>query len=51
MLPDDLHETFDKIVRTGLKLVLATNPIFPFNVQIKRLVWPGPVWTILISTW
>ena len=41
MLPDDLHETFDKIVRTGLKLVLATNPIFPFNVQIKRLAWAG----------
>jgi len=40
-LPDDLHETFDKIVRTGLKLVLATNPIFPFNVQTKRLAWAG----------
>jgi FMN phosphatase YigB (HAD superfamily) len=40
-LPDDLHETFDKIVRTGLKLVLATNPIFPINVQIKRLAWAG----------
>jgi FMN phosphatase YigB (HAD superfamily) len=40
-LPDDLHETFNKIVRTGLKLVLATNPIFPFNVQIKRLAWAG----------
>ena len=40
-LPDDLHKTFDKIVRTGLKLVLATNPIFPFNVQTKRLAWAG----------
>ncbi len=40
-LPDDLHETFDKIVQTGLKLVLATNPIFPFNVQMKRLAWAG----------
>jgi FMN phosphatase YigB (HAD superfamily) len=40
-LPVDLHGTFDKIVSTGLKLVLATNPIFPFNVQIKRLAWAG----------
>jgi FMN phosphatase YigB (HAD superfamily) len=40
-LPDDLHETFDKIVRTGLKLVLASNPIFPLNVQMKRLAWAG----------
>ena len=40
-LPDALHETFDKIVQTGLKLVLATNPIFPLNVQMKRLAWAG----------
>jgi FMN phosphatase YigB (HAD superfamily) len=40
-LPDDLHETLDKIVRTGLKLVLASNPIFPLNVQMKRLAWAG----------
>ncbi len=39
--PDALHETFDKIVQTGLKLVLATNPIFPLNVQMKRLAWAG----------
>lgn len=40
-LPDDLHETFHKIVRSGLKLVLASNPIFPLNVQMKRLAWAG----------
>jgi FMN phosphatase YigB (HAD superfamily) len=38
-LPNDLHETFHKIVRSGLKLVLASNPIFPLNVQMKRLAW------------
>jgi len=38
-LPDDLHETFDEIGQTGLKLVLASNPIFPLNVQMKRLAW------------
>jgi FMN phosphatase YigB (HAD superfamily) len=29
----------DHVVRTGLTLVLASNPIFPLNVQIKRLAW------------
>ena len=40
-LPNDLHKTFHKIVRSGLKLVLASNPIFPLNVQMKRLAWAG----------
>jgi FMN phosphatase YigB (HAD superfamily) len=31
----------DKIVQTGFKLVLASNPIFPLNVQMKRLGWVG----------
>jgi len=38
-LPDHLYETMDKIVQTGLKMVLASNPIFPFDVQMKRLAW------------
>ena len=29
----------DEIVQTGLKMVLASNPIFPFDVQMKRLAW------------
>lgn len=40
-LPKDLHETMDTILQTGLKLVLASNPIFPLNVQMKRLAWAG----------
>ncbi len=40
-LPNDLHETMDNIVQTGLKLVLASNPIFPLNVHMKRLAWAG----------
>jgi FMN phosphatase YigB (HAD superfamily) len=38
-LPDHLYETMDEIVQTGLKMVLASNPIFPFDVQMKRLAW------------
>ena len=38
-LPSHLHKTMDNIVRTGLTLVLASNPIFPLNVQMKRLAW------------
>jgi len=40
-LPNNLHETMNNIVQTGLKLVLASNPIFPFNVHMKRLAWAG----------
>jgi FMN phosphatase YigB (HAD superfamily) len=38
-LPNHLYKTMDNIVRTGLTLVLASNPIFPLNVQMKRLAW------------
>lgn len=38
-LPDHLYETMDEIVQTGLKMVLASNPIFPLDVQMKRLAW------------
>ena len=38
-LPDHLYETMDKIVQTGLKMALASNPIFPLDVQMKRLAW------------
>lgn len=40
-LPDALHETFEIIEKTDLKMVLASNPIFPLNVQMKRLAWAG----------
>jgi FMN phosphatase YigB (HAD superfamily) len=39
ILPNHLYETMDEIVQTGLKMVLASNPIFPFDVQMKRLAW------------
>jgi FMN phosphatase YigB (HAD superfamily) len=40
-LPNNLHETMAEIFRTGLKRVLASNPIFPLSVQMKRLDWAG----------
>ena len=40
-LPDHLHKTMETIASTGLKLVLASNPLFPLNVQMKRLAWAG----------
>ena len=40
-LPNNLHETMADISRTGLKRVLATNPIFPLSIQMKRLDWAG----------
>jgi FMN phosphatase YigB (HAD superfamily) len=38
-LPAHLYETMDNIVQTGIKMVLASNPIFPLDVQMKRLAW------------
>jgi FMN phosphatase YigB (HAD superfamily) len=29
----------DQLLAKGLKLVVASNPIFPLNVQMKRLGW------------
>ncbi|MDP2644160.1 MAG: HAD family hydrolase [Desulfobacterales bacterium] len=40
-LPDGLHETMERIVHTGVKLVLASNPVFPRNAQLKRFAWTG----------
>jgi len=40
-LPVNLHRTMRKIAQTGLKLVLASNPLFPLAVQMKRLAWSG----------
>ena len=40
-LPEGLQATIKSLVRKGLKLVLASNPIFPLNVQLKRLAWGG----------
>ena len=34
-------ETVRKIKRKGLKLILATNPIFPRNAVISRIRWAG----------
>ncbi len=40
-LPKNLHQTMDAVSRIGLKMVLASNPIFPLNAQMKRLSWAG----------
>ena len=40
-LPESLHELFDYLVKTNIKLVLASNPIFPVEVQRQRLAWAG----------
>ncbi len=40
-LPAGLDDVFNFFAQTGYKLVLATNPIFPLNVQHKRLAWAG----------
>lgn len=40
-LPERLHAVFAALLKTPLTLVLASNPIFPLSVQLKRLAWTG----------
>jgi FMN phosphatase YigB (HAD superfamily) len=40
-IPDHAREVFGDISRKGLKIVIATNPIFPLVAQIKKLEWAG----------
>jgi HAD superfamily hydrolase (TIGR01549 family) len=36
-----VREVFAKLKKTGVKLVIASNPIWPQIVQMKRLSWAG----------
>lgn len=36
-----VREVFLKLKEKGVKLVIASNPIWPLNVQLKRLSWAG----------
>jgi len=40
-LPDSLDDVFNELLQGRFKLVLASNPLFPGNVQMKRLAWAG----------
>ena len=34
-------DLFDSLKQANLKLVIASNPLFPLTVQLKRLAWAG----------
>ena len=38
-VPDGLHDGIGRLRQTGLKLVIASNPIFPMIAQKKRMQW------------
>ena len=40
-LPNSLHDVFNELLHGRFTLVLASNPLFPENVQMKRLAWAG----------
>ena len=40
-LPDSLNDVFNELLQGSFTLVLASNPLFPENVQLKRLAWAG----------
>lgn len=39
--PDGLHMVIDHLSQKRLKLVIASNPLFPLIAQEKRLAWTG----------
>ena len=39
--PEGLVKTLDRLRQSEMKLVVATNPIFPLDVQIRRMAWVG----------
>jgi len=41
VIPDHARDVFLNIGRKNLKIVIATNPIWPLNAQMKRLSWAG----------
>jgi len=40
-LPGSVKDVFKRLQKLGMVIVLASNPIFPLGVQIKRLAWGG----------
>ncbi len=36
-----VRDVFEALLRMGLKLVVASNPFFPLEVQLKRVAWAG----------
>jgi len=50
-VPAGLHPVIAQLRQTGLKLVIASNPIFPVIAQEKRMRWGGlePAWFDLFT--
>ena len=50
-VPEGLHPVIDQLRHSDLKLVIASNPIFPVIAQEKRLRWGGlePAWFDLFT--
>jgi len=40
-VPDEVPEVIQALSDQKIKLVIASNPMFPENVQIKRVAWAG----------
>jgi len=50
-VPDGLQDGMDRLRQSGLKLVIASNPIFPVIAQKKRMRWGNldPAWFDLFT--
>jgi HAD superfamily hydrolase (TIGR01549 family) len=40
-VPDGVRQLFERLQESDLKLVIASHPLFPANIQLKRVFWAG----------
>lgn len=40
-VPKGIHDVFHKLQKKNIKLVIASNPIWPLEIQEKRFSWTG----------
>jgi FMN phosphatase YigB (HAD superfamily) len=40
-VPKGIHNVFQKLKKKDIKLVIASNPIWPLEIQEKRFLWTG----------
>jgi len=40
-VPEGVKSVMERLLAKKLKLVIAKNPMFPLNIQLKRLSWAG----------
>lgn len=40
-VPEGVRDVFTQLIQLNLKIVIASNPMFPLSIQQKRIAWAG----------